>query len=336
MAEQAITLEKMTSEQRRQFDEDGYLIIKNALSDHEVAELTAEVDLLDSESQRQGRDPGSLLDVANILDTAVEDLFQPDLHNPGKRLQSEPNFTFLKVVDHPNHLGVVCDLMGAAIQLTWSQALVRPPNPLPSHRWHPDGPKPYYFSNMHAGPLYDVTPPLLQLKIAFYLTDVDRPDMSNLCVIPGSHRNGFPRIPRGMEHALKITSYREFREVERIDEGVPGALQVMVNAGDALAMHNGLFHCVVRNTSEATRKNLHYTYGPQWQRAGDRMESSPELLARCNPVQKQLLGALTGPNTNGGYGAFDEGAPLVRLFEGKSFQETWDSVDVGYIRRTQA
>ena len=197
MAEQAIALKKMTAEQRRQVEEDGYLIIRNALSDQEVEELTAEVDRLDAESQRQGRDPGSLLDVANILDTAVEELFQPDLHNPGAR-------------------------------------------------------------------------------------------------------------------------------------------QVMVNAGDALAMHNGLFHCVVRNTSKTTRKNLHYTYGPQWQRAGDRMESSPELLARCNPVQKQLLGALTGPNTNGGYGAFDEGAPLVRLFEGKSFQETWDSVDVGYIRRTQA
>ena len=41
MAEQAIALEKMTPEQRRQFDEDGYLIIRNALLDHEVKEITA-------------------------------------------------------------------------------------------------------------------------------------------------------------------------------------------------------------------------------------------------------------------------------------------------------
>ena len=336
MAEQATALKRMTPEQRRQWDEDGYVVIKNALSGQEVEELTAEVDRLDAESQRQGRDPGSLLDVANILDTAVEGLFQPDLHDSGKRLQQEPNYTFLKVVDHPNHLGIVCELMGAAVQLTWSQALVRPPTPLPSHRWHPDGPKPYYFRKMHDSTTSDGTPPLLQLKIAFYLTDLDGPDMANLCVIPGSHRNGFPKMPRGLDHALKITSYSEFREVERIDEGVPRARQVMANAGDALAMHNGLFHCVVRNTSETSRKNLHYTYGPQWQRPGDKMESSPGLLKRCNPVQQQLLGALTGPNTNGGYGPFDEGAPLVRLFEGKSFSETWDAVDVDYIRRSQA
>lgn len=331
MTERATTLKRMTPEQRRQWDEDGYVIIRNALSDQEVRELTAEVDRLDEESQRQGRDPGALLDVANIVDTAVEGLFQPDLHDPGRRLQREPNYAFLKVVDHPNHLGVVCELMGAAVQMTWSQALVRSPNPLPSHRWHPDGPKPYYFRKMRGG-----TPPLLQLKVAFYLTDVDGPDMANLCVIPGSHRAGFPKIPQGMEHALKITSYTEFPEVERIDEGVPGARQVMVKAGDALAMHNGLFHCVVRNTSETIRKNLHYTYGPQWQRAGDRTESSSELLAMCNPVQKQLLGALTGPNTNGGYGPFDEGAPLIRLFEGKGFSETWADVDQEYIRSTQA
>lgn len=330
MAKQTVSLRRMTPEQRRQWDEDGYVIIRNALSDDEVSELTEEVDRLDQESQRQGRDPGSLLDVANIVDTAVEGLFQPDPHDLGKRLQWEPNDTFLRIVDHPGHLGVVCELMGAAMQLTWSQALVRPPTPLPSHRWHPDGPKPYYFRKMRDG-----TPPLLQLKVGLSLSDVDGPDMANLCVIPGSHRDGFPRLPQGVDHALKINSYTRFREMERIDEGVPGARQVMVNAGDALAMHNGLFHCVVRNASDRSRKNLYYTYGPMWQRAGDRTDSSPELLARCNPVQRQLLGALSGPNTNGGYGPFDEGAPLIRLFEGKGFAETWAQGDEDYIRETQ-
>ena len=330
MAKQNISLRRMTAEERRHWDEDGYLIIRNALSDREVKDLTAEVDRLDEESQCQGRDPGTLLDAANIVDSAVEGLFQPELRNAGKRLQQAPNDTFLGIVDHPSHLGVVCELMGAAVQLTWSQALVRPPTPLPSHRWHPDGPKPYYFRRMHDG-----RPPLLQLKVGFFLTDLDGPDMANLCVIPGSHRNGFPRIPQGLEHALKITSFTGFREVEQIDEGVPGARQVMVNAGDALAIHNGLFHCVVRNTSKLSRKNLYFTYGPMWQRAGDRIESTAGLLARCNPVQRQLLGGLTGPNTNGGYHPFDEGAPLIRLFEGKSFIETLADADESYIRSTQ-
>ena len=329
------TLKRMTSEQRQQWEEDGYLVIKNALSNDEVIELTREVDVLDLESQRQGRDPNSLLDVANILDNATEGLFEPNSKRSTKRLQNQPNLTFLRIVDHSNHLGLVCELMGAAVQLTLSQALVRPPTPLPSHRWHPDGPKPYYFRRMQSSVSYESTPPLLQLKIAFYLTDIDKPDMANLCVIPGSHKTGFPKIPKGVEHALKISSYSEFKEVERIDEGVPGAKQIMAGAGDAVAMHNGLLHCVVRNTSNTARKNLHYTYGPQWQRPGDRMESSPELLSLCNPVQKQLLGEFTQPNTNGGYGPFDDGAPLIQIFEGKNFQETWDDIDRNYILKSK-
>ena len=335
MTERFTSLNRMTPEQREQWEDDGYVIIKNALSEKEVAELTREVNALDIESQRQGRDHNTLLDVANILDTATEGLFVPNKDGNCRQLQKDPNFTFLKIVDHPSHLGIVCELMGAAVQLTWSQALVRPPTPVPSHRWHPDGPKPYYFRKMCNETTNDEAPPLLQLKIAFYLTDIDKPDMANLCVIPGSHRNGFPKIPQGLDHALKISSLSKFQDVECIDEGIPGAIQIMAKAGDALAMHNGLFHCVVRNTSKMTRKNLHYTYGPQWQRPGDRMESSPELLSQCTPVQKQLLGALTKPYTNGGYGPFDEGAPLIRMFEGTSFSETWDAVDLEYISGTQ-
>ena len=144
--------------------------------------------------------------------------------------------------------------------------------------------------------------------------------MGNVCVIPGSHRNGFPKIPQGVDHALKITSYTDFREVEEIDRNVPDAQQIMVRAGDAVAMHCGLFHCVVRNMSKVERKNLYYSYGPKWQRAGDRVNSSLELIDQCNPIQKWLLRALARPNTNGDYHTFDEDAPLIKLFEGKDFQ----------------
>ena len=330
MAQTTKALECMTPEQREQWDDDGYVVIKSALSAEQVERLTAEVDRLDEESQRRGRDPDSLFDVADILDTAVEGLFHPDLNNRGVSLQSEPNDAFLELVDHPRALGLVCETMGAAVQVTWSQALVRSPSAVPSHRWHPDGPKPYYFPRVRG------MMPLLQIKVGFFLSDVDGTDMGNLCVIPGSHRNGFPKVPQGLEHALKITSYADFREVEEIDRGVPGARQIMVQAGDAVAMHCGVFHCVVRNTSNVRRKNLYYSYGPMWKRAGDRIQSSPELIARCSPVQKQLLGALAGPNTNGGYHAFDEGAPLIELFEGKGFHETLAAVDDEYIRATQA
>lgn len=69
--------------------------------------------------------------------------------------------------------------------------------------------------------------------------------------------------------------------------------------------------------------------------AGRPQGNSPELVARCNAVCRQLLGELTGPNTNEGIYPFDEGALLVELFEGQGFLETMGAVDQRYIRATQ-
>jgi ectoine hydroxylase-related dioxygenase (phytanoyl-CoA dioxygenase family) len=323
------TFRRMTPEQRQRWDEDGYLTIKNALSAEEVTELVAEVDRLDEASQRLGRDPNTLLHVVNIINAATEGLFQSEPGNSGTILRHEPCEAFLNLIDHPSHLGIVCELIGAAIQLSWAEAMVRPPSPAPANRWHKDGSKPYYFASV------DRLTPLQWARIGFFLTDVDKPDMGNFTVVPGSHRNGFPRLPQGLEQALTITSFRKFTQVEQIDAGVPGARQVTVEAGDAVLFHNALWHCVPRNTSNVRRRNLWYVYTPVWQRLGDRIENSPELLARCNAVRRQLLGTMVGPNTNGGIHPSDADVPLVRLFEGKSFLETMSAVDEEYIRATQ-
>lgn len=320
---------RMTAEQWRQWEEDGYLLLEGALSDNEVKDLTAEVDRLDAESQRLGRDPNTLLHAVNIIDRATEGLFQPDRTETGQVLRPEPSGTFLDLIDHPNHIGIVCDLIGPAILLSWSEAMVRPPNPKPSNRWHKDGSKPYYF------PQVEGRTPLLWARIGFFLTDLPDPDMGSFTVIPGSHRNGFPKIEQGVDHALTITSYTRFTDVERIDDGVPGARQLVLKAGDAVIFHNALWHCVPRNASNVRRKNLWYIYAPVWFRTADRTGNSPELLAKCGPIRRQLLGELAGPNTNGGIHPFDEGLPLLQLFEGKSFRETWDDIDENYIRSTQ-
>jgi ectoine hydroxylase len=326
---ETMTFQRMSPEQRRKWDEDGYLIIKKALSAKEVTELIAEVDRLDEASQRLGRDPNTLLHVVNIINAATEGLFQSVQGSAGTILRHEPCEAFLNLIDHPSHLGIVCELIGAAIQLSWAEAMVRPPSLTPANRWHKDGSKPYYFASV------DRMTPLQWARIGFFLTDVDEPDMGNFTVIPGSHRSGFPRLPQGLEHALTITSFTKFQQVEQIDAGVPGARQVTVEAGDAVLFHNALWHCVPRNTSNVRRRNLWYVYTPVWQRLGDRTENSPELLARCNAVRRQLLGAMVDPNTNGGIHPSDEDVPLVRLFEGKSFLETMGAVDEEYIRATQ-
>ena len=320
--EQPSKFKHLTPEQREQWDRDGYLLIENALSKQEVEELIVEVDRLDEASQRQGRDQNAYLDIVNIVDRAVE------RSNNKKVLQTEPNEVFLNLIDHPNHLGIVCDLMGAAIQVIVTQVMVRPPSPMPSARWHQDTMAPYGF------PIAGGQFPLQQFRIGWFLTDMDQPDMGNFCVIPGSHRNGFPKLPAGTEHALAITTFDTYKQFEQIDAGIPGARQITLKAGDAVVFHNALFHSVARNTSTVRRKNLYYVYSPWWQRLSDRVESSLELLARCNPVRRQLLGVTAEPSAAPVTPA-DERMPLIRLFEGKSFQETFNDQVASYIRETQ-
>ena len=324
-----LTLTRLTDEQKAHWERDGYLILPDALTKDELQALREEVDRLDQESQRLGRDPNAPLDVSNIIDAPVEGLFNSQPDNQ-KVLDSNPNEVFLNLIDHPAHLGMLCELMGAAIHLAWSHLMIRPASPTPANRWHQDGPKPYLF------PCVNGMQACQWIRVGWYLTDLDQPDMGNLCIIPGSHRTGFPKLKTDLDHALKITSFDQFKEVGQLDADVPGAMQIKVNAGDAILLHNALYHCVVRNTSNVWRKNIYYVYTPIWQRLGDRDASSPQLIARCDPVRQQLLGALSGPNTNGGIHPFDEGVPLVRLFEGKGFAETWSQLDEDYVRQTQA
>ena len=73
--------------------------------------------------------PNTLLHAVNIIDRATEGLFQPDRAKSGRILRPEPSDTLLNLIDHPNHLGIVCDLIGPAILLSWAEAMVRPTQP---------------------------------------------------------------------------------------------------------------------------------------------------------------------------------------------------------------
>ena len=330
MSPGATTFTRMTAQQQRQWDQDGYLIVRDAIPAAQVQRLLDEFDRLDGISQSLGRAADAPLDAMSVIDGAVENLFAQNDGAAIHTLDSKPSDVFLDLIDHPAHLGMVCQTLGAAIHMSWSHLMLRPASKTPANRWHQDGPKPYLFPRV-AGQMA-----LQWVRVGWFLTDLQDHDMGNLCLIPGSHRSGFPRVPAGLDRALKITSFSNFKQVEQLDGDVPGAVQITARAGDIILLHNALYHCVVRNTSNVPRKNLYFVYTPVWQRLGDRDASSPDLVARCDPVRQQLLGALSGPNTNGGRHCFDQGLPLVKMFHGTGFQQTWESLDEDYIRRTQA
>ena len=279
MSDATVELNRLSTVQKERWDRDGYLILSQAMEGAEVDALRQEVDRLDQLSREVGRGADTPLDLNNLIDAPTENLFtdQPD---STRIVDSRPNEVFLDLIDHRLHLGALCDLMGAAIHMAWSHLMIRPPSPTPANRWHRDGPKPYLF------PRVDGLMPCQWIRVGWFLTDMDQPDMGNLCVIPGSHRADFPKVSKGLDHVLTITSFTQFRQVAQLDEGVPGAQQILARAGDVILLHNALYHCVVRNTSNVSRKNIYYVYTPIWQRLGDRDASSPELVTRCNPVRQ--------------------------------------------------
>ncbi len=283
---------RLTGTQRADWERDGFLVLPGVFDPAEVDALEAATDRVVAARGATPEPGAEAFETTNIV---------------------EKDRAFLDLIDHPVLLGAAMDLMGATIQLLVSTLTYRPPAPHPAIRWHTDDPSPYFF------PRPGGQVPVWQLKCAVYLTDVDRPDMGNFVAAPGSHRDGLPRVAPECERALAKDRYRE---IDRIEQAVPGARQVLARRGDVLMFHPALWHTVARNTEGPTRKNIWYVYGPLWMRLGDRTASSPELVESVDPVRRQLLGATVGA-ARSSLAPGDEGAPLVRLWEGRDYNAVW-------------
>jgi ectoine hydroxylase-related dioxygenase (phytanoyl-CoA dioxygenase family) len=236
----------LTEEQKCQWKTDGYIALKGVLSPKEVESLTAVVDEMYAEYLRKPDvKPDSVFDRRNVM---------------------EDNDIFVKLMEHPVTFPVVLELLGPYIQLSMSEVIVRPPNPKDKGYLHTDGGQAMRQIRVAEGSLP------LQIKIQYFLTDLDAPDSGNFTVVPGSHNWPMPE--------------------EGIPEGpyTPKAVQLCVKAGDAAVFPHALWHGVVGNKSEAPRKTLIYCYSHQCFRAFDYEKASPELLNRCTPRQRRLIG----------------------------------------------
>lgn len=146
----------------RQFDEDGYLLLRNALPPEKVAELNAAVDELTA------ADPDALA------------------HNVYHSVEKSP--AILSLIDEPSLLPLMVNLLGYNIQLHISHLTVRKPNPNDMKtatssfiNWHQDGPSPLF-------PTISGLTATYYIKICYILSDMSEPDRGNTKIIPGSHK----------------------------------------------------------------------------------------------------------------------------------------------------
>lgn len=236
---------RMTHEQRDQFEQQGYLIVPDALDKELLGRLTEAADRVDQETrQASGMEPGAMM---SKFRTIVED------------------DVFLELLDHPTTFPLIWDILGWNVQHYISHLIYYPPEPEESANlkpggWHQDGGRPV--------PELERPQPRLSLKVAFWLSDISDIDNGGIRIIPGSHK--LDRPP----------------QVE--DESA--ILQLQVPAGTAVLFDRRMWHARGVNTSEVTRKVLFLGYSYRWLRGLDYNNMSEELLEKCDPIRRQLLG----------------------------------------------
>jgi ectoine hydroxylase-related dioxygenase (phytanoyl-CoA dioxygenase family) len=200
----------------------------------------------------------------------------------------------LPLLDWQATFPLIAEIMGWNIQLTTSHVFVRPPTPKENQQfkaigWHCDGASPQF--PVIAGQL-----PRMYAKVGFFLTDLSQPDSGNLRVVPGSHLRAAP--PETDENGEPI-----------------GAIQVLTKPGDAVLFEQRTWHAVGPNYAPHARKNIYMGYCYRWLKAIDFVSQSPELIARANPIQKQLLGSVSDPISYYLPGRYPEDVPLKELIE---------------------
>ena len=250
----------LTEEQKCQWKKDGYLVLKGVLSAEEIEKLTTVVDQMDEEHQKQ------------LSANSSQDKSDVKSYTGLNKLNIiDDSDIFIELIDHPATFPVVLELLGPFIQLSMSQAMIRPPSPENkglAHALHPDGGQAMQRIRVDS----DSLP--LQIKIQYFLTPLTVPEHGNFTIVPGSHHRPFPAAQLGNAESPHNTE----------------AVQLCVEAGDAAVFPHALWHGAASNRSSYARKTLIYCYNHHCFRAYDYKESSPELLERCTPRQRRLLG----------------------------------------------
>jgi ectoine hydroxylase len=243
----------MTPQQREQFEQDGYLIIRGALSEPEVEYYTAAIDRVYGEQQAAGAvKPGGSMHVLSAAANCKE---------------------AVGLIDHPSTFPLVWSMIGWNVHIYHSHLDVHPHIPVKApfrFEWHQDGGR--QNRELEGDPRERMS-----VKLAFWLSDVSEQGRGNFKIIPGSHKTNWIQGPPRRDV--------EWPEPE-------GAMEVRVSPGDAVFFDRRLWHARTNNYSDITRKAMFFGYTMRWIAIRDEIAGAddPEWVASLSPVRQQLLG----------------------------------------------
>ena len=251
----------LTSEQRRAFAEDGFLVVPNALGRESVERLLSVADRLAEPFLRkpvvEGKPEYNHLDLRRGL------------------LREKPLFD---LVTHSTTVPLVVQLLGPNIHLHSTTIIYKRPEArdAPTFRrgWHRD--------IRMARDLGHEGLPLAGIKICYCLTDFQEPNSGMTLLARGTHLRNEPlRIPKGA-----------------VDPTDAEVCDLQLKAGDALFFEHRTFHTAAPNRSDRTSKVVIYGYAYRWMRQEVYLESpDAQQLVQTDPITRQLLGGYRDVDT---------------------------------------
>ncbi len=255
----------LTELQREQWAVDGYLHLPGVLNPDEVSFFSNEIDRI---RNLPGYEP--LHGKLPLGHYAWAEHADPDPEAFMDRRDLLPyHQAFIDLIDHPGIFDLVLDVMGPYIQFSMSQAIVRASGDGFPGYTHTDGGQ----AQRHIRVTETSWP--LAVKAMYLLTDVTEKDSGNFTLFPGSHMRPFPK---GKERAP--------------NPHAPGAMQLMGKAGDCYLFSHALWHGPAPNNSGSARKSLLYNYCQMFVRWYDFPAPRKDVMDRCTPRQRRLLGDL--------------------------------------------
>jgi len=254
--------------QRLHFDIYGFVLLADALSQDEVADLRRAMRGLN-------REP----------DLAAHRIYlnadRPHLRHFGHLLEYDP--AFLHYATHPRLVAAAREVVGGDVRVEETEAIINRRDPaadvegLRRERKRPRG---FHTGTEHGWGTYEEQGRLhcLFVKTLTYLTDVG-PEDGGTAVIPGSHRLSWP------DEEIIAAAYAD-----------PGLVhQVEARAGTTLLFAESLIHSTTAITSDAERMVLVTGYTPPMMQVWPGNEVSAEFVASLTPEQRHIVAPTAWP-----------------------------------------
>ena len=222
-------------------------------------------------------------DVVGEIDAAVDEIHAREraagrLRDDGKldlRNCIVRHEAFFRLLDLPATAPLAWGILNWNIQLNTSHLIVLPSGaePAPGEKrhlgLHRDGGTSYAeMQEQH---------PRILLKIAYAISDQSPPPPAPPCSCPAATGS------RGRRRPIPETGWPH------------GAVSMNVNAGDAFIFEQRTWRGIGRKWSGTARKTIFIGYAYRWVKPMDYVVMPEAMLARCNPIQRQLLGAVSDP-----------------------------------------